>query len=135
MQLVWLDVGDLIAKAIGPNGEHYGFYGFVPLTGPDGKPTKPTLSRTPSVVDLTHPDKVLYTLKGISQASGAFDPKTGRMMIVGNTADGTRSMWESAPVNQMATGGIAGNPTEPSKVALMATGKARSSPYPRERGS
>jgi hypothetical protein len=36
---------------------------------------------------------------GISQASGVYDPKTNRMMIVGNVgADGQRALWQSDPI-------------------------------------
>jgi hypothetical protein len=52
------------------------------------------------VVDLAHPDKILYTLP-ISQASGAFDPASGRMNIVGNDPQtNARGLWASAPVSQ-----------------------------------
>jgi hypothetical protein len=86
--------------AIGPNGEHYGFYGFVPLNGPDGKPNQTYSVKDTVVVDLAHPDKILYTLTGISQASGALDPNTGKMVIMGNNDKGQRGLWESAPVKQ-----------------------------------
>lgn len=86
--------------AVGPNGEHYGFYGLVPYKGPDGQPNKQFSVPDTVVVDLAHPDKVLFTLHGISQASGAFDPNTGKMVIMGNNQNGQRGLWESAPVNQ-----------------------------------
>nr|WP_082959607.1 hypothetical protein [Mycobacterium sp. E2462] len=91
--------------AVGPNGEKYGFYGFVPLKGPDGQPNTHFSVPDTVVVDLAHPDKVLYTLHGISQASGVFDPNTGKMIIMGNTADGQRGLWESAPVKQNGSWG------------------------------
>lgn len=86
--------------AVGPNGEHYGFYGLVPYKGPDGQPNTQFSVPDTVVVDLAHPDKVLFTLHGISQASGAFDPNTGKMVIMGNNQNGQRGLWESAPINQ-----------------------------------
>ncbi|OBK65851.1 hypothetical protein A5653_02770 [Mycobacterium colombiense] len=86
--------------AVGPNGEHYGFYAIVPYQNPDGSPNKSYTSPDTVVVDLAHPDTPLYTLHGISQASGAYDAKSGRMVILGNTPDGQRALWQSAPVNQ-----------------------------------
>jgi len=91
--------------AVGPNGEHYGFYGFVPLKTPDGQNNQNYSVPDTVVVDLAHPDKVLYTLHGISQASGAFDPNTGKMVIMGNNQAGQRGLWESAPVKQNGSWG------------------------------
>jgi hypothetical protein len=52
--------------------------------------------------DPNHPVKV-GELPGIYQASGAFDPATGRMVVIGNgsdkTGDLTRGMWVSDPVD------------------------------------
>ncbi|MGV0159857.1 hypothetical protein ACRU3B_10490 [Mycobacterium colombiense] len=91
--------------AVGPNGEHYGFYGFVPLKTPDGQDNQNYSVPDTVVVDLAHPDKVLYTLHGISQASGVFDPNTGKMVIMGNNEAGQRGLWESAPVKQNGSWG------------------------------
>lgn len=91
--------------AIGPNGEQYGFYAIVPYHNPDGSPNKSYTSPDTVVVDLRHPETPLFTLQGISQASGAYDPKSGRMVILGNTQNGQRGLWQSAPVNQNSTWG------------------------------
>lgn len=86
--------------AIGPHGEHYGFYAIVPYRNPDGSPNTNFTAPQTVVVDLAHPEKVLYTLP-ISQASGAYDPASGRMVIVGNDPQtNARGLWESAPVSQ-----------------------------------
>lgn len=86
--------------ATGPNGEHYGFYAIVPYQTPDGQPNQHYTAPDTVVVDLAHPDTPLYTLKGISQASGAYDPQSGRMVIMGNDANGQRGLWQSTPVGQ-----------------------------------
>jgi hypothetical protein len=87
-------------SAVGPNGELYGLYAIVPYFNPDGSPNKNFTAPQTVVVDLAHPDKVLYTLP-ISQASGAFDPVSRRMVIVGNDPQtNSRGLWESAPVGQ-----------------------------------
>lgn len=86
--------------AIGPNGEQYAFYAIVPYHNPDGSPNKSYTSPDTVVVDLRHPETPLFTLQGVSQASGAYDPKSGRMVILGNTQNGQRALWQSAPVNQ-----------------------------------
>lgn len=86
--------------AIGPNGEDYGFYVIVPYENPDYAPNTHYTSPDTVVVDLAHPDTPLYTLHGISQASGAYDAQSGRMIIMGNGADGQRGLWQSAPVAQ-----------------------------------
>lgn len=86
--------------AIGPNGEHYGFYAKVPYSNPDGTKNEHYTSPDTVVVDLAHPDTPLYTLRGISQASGAYDAQSGRMIIMGNDANGQRGLWQSAPVSQ-----------------------------------
>lgn len=86
--------------AIGPNGEHYAFYAIVPYHNPDGSDNLHYTSPDTVVVDLAHPETPLYTLHGISQASGAYDAKLGRMIIMGNGADGQRGLWQSAPISQ-----------------------------------
>jgi hypothetical protein len=84
--------------AVGPHGEHYGFYSIVPYFNPDGSRNENFTSSQTEVVDLDHPEKVLYTLP-ISQASGAYDAASQRMVIVGNDPQtGARKLWESAPV-------------------------------------
>ena len=85
--------------AVGPNGERYGFYGIVPYTNADGSPNTTYSVPDTVVVDLSNPSKVLYTLHGISQASGAYDSASGRMIIMGNDASGNRSLWQSDPIS------------------------------------
>ncbi|GBE66229.1 hypothetical protein MFM001_26910 [Mycobacterium sp. MFM001] len=92
--------------AVGPDGKRYGFYSIVPYNNPDGTPNGSYSTNDTVVVDLDHPNQVLYTLHGVSQASGVFDPNSGRMVIVGNQGvGGPRTMWESAPVNQNSAWG------------------------------
>ncbi|WP_145011760.1 hypothetical protein [Mycobacterium marseillense] len=91
--------------AIGPNGEQYAFYAIVPYHNPDGSPNKSYTSPDTVVVDLRHPETPLFTLQGVSQASGAYDPKSGRMVILGNTQNGQRALWQSAHVNQNSAWG------------------------------
>ncbi|RAU98784.1 hypothetical protein DQP58_04865 [Mycobacterium colombiense] len=86
--------------AVGPNGERYGFYAMVPYHNANGGKNENYTVPDTVVVNLDHPDQVLYTLHGISQASGAYDAKSGRMVILGNTPDGQRAIWQSAPVGQ-----------------------------------
>lgn len=86
--------------AVGPNGEHYGFYAIVPYFDANGNPNLHYTSPDTVVVDLAHPATPLYTLHGISQASGAYDAQSGRMIIMGNGPDGQRGLWQSAPISQ-----------------------------------
>ncbi len=86
--------------AIGPHGEHYAFYAIVPYKKGAGFTSPNT-----AVVDLAHPTTALFTLHGISQASGAYDPKTDRMVILGNTRSGHRALWQSAPVGKNSAWG------------------------------
>lgn len=88
--------------ALGPDGRRYAFF-----SNPDGtiQPGVNQFATNGSVWDYTdpnHPVKV-GELPGIYQASGAFDPATGRMVIVGNTSnrtgDLTRGMWVSGPID------------------------------------
>ena len=88
--------------AVGPNGEQYAFYAIVPYNNPDGSPNYNFTSPDTVVVDLAHPETPLFTLPGISQASGAYDAQSGRMIIMGNTPSGDRALWQSAPVSQNA---------------------------------
>jgi hypothetical protein len=82
--------------AIGPNGEHYAFYAVIPLVPGAGFKFPHTV-----IVDLAHPEKPLFTLHRLAQASGAYDPQSGRMIILGNTEqDETRALWQSAPISQ-----------------------------------
>lgn len=88
--------------AVGPDGELYAFYAIVPYYNPDGSPNFNFTSPDTVVVDLAHPDTPLFTLHGISQASGAYDAQSGRMIIMGNTPSGDRALWQSDPVGQNA---------------------------------
>ncbi|GAB1811157.1 putative alpha/beta hydrolase [Mycobacterium sp. MUNTM1] len=91
--------------ALGPNGKRYAFFSHP--TDPDSprpQGQSPWVSNG-SVWDYTdpnHPVKV-GDLPQIYQGSGAFDPATGRMVIIGNgsgqEADSTRGMWVSDPVD------------------------------------
>ena len=87
--------------AVGPHGEHYGFYAIVPFA-PDPSTCTYTCytSADTVVVDLTHPGTPLFTLRGISQASGAYDAQSDRMIILGNTQNGDRALWQSDPISQ-----------------------------------
>ncbi len=86
--------------AIGPHGEQLAFYAIVPYHNPDGSPNTNYTSPDTVVVDLAHPETALYTLHGISQASGAYDAQSGRMVILGNTQNGQRALWQSAAIGQ-----------------------------------
>ena len=91
--------------AIGPHGEHYAFYAVVRYKKGAGFTSPNTV-----VVDLAHPATPLFTLHGISQASGAYDPKTDRMVILGNTRSKHRALWQSAPIGK---NGAWGNTLQP----------------------
>jgi len=91
--------------ALGPHGEQYAFYAIVPYNNPDGSPNMGFTSPDTVVVDLAHPETPLFTLHGISQASGAYDAQSGRMIILGNTRNGDRALWQSAPVSENAAWG------------------------------
>jgi hypothetical protein len=92
--------------AVGPNGQLYAFYSIKKY----GKSTDPQSFIGPDshVQNLADPAHDLGPLKGfdlsgnsvgISQASGVYDPKTQRMMIVGNIGpDGKRALWQSDPI-------------------------------------
>lgn len=89
--------------AVGAHGEHYGFYAIVPFSPNPAQCTYTCYTSADTVVvDLANPGKILFTLYGISQASGAYDAQTGRMVIMGNTPNGDRALWQSAPVAQNA---------------------------------
>ncbi|SPM36978.1 hypothetical protein MRAB57_4821 [Mycobacterium rhizamassiliense] len=92
--------------AVGPNGQQYAFYSvkeYVPGSDP-----KNYIGGDSHVQNLADPTKDLGPLRGISltgqqvgisQASGVYDPKTNRMVIVGNVgADGQRALWQSDPI-------------------------------------
>ncbi|MUL85738.1 MULTISPECIES: hypothetical protein [unclassified Mycolicibacterium] len=88
---------------VGPDGKQYALYSEVPYNGPDNKPNPEYATADTTVVDLANPSKRIDVLSGISQASGVYDPKTNRMIIVGNTGphpgDRTRMLYMSEPIN------------------------------------
>lgn len=93
--------------ATGPDGRQYAFYSVRPY-GPGTAPDNfiAPESRVQNLADPTTDLGPLMgtttgsgTTVGISQASGVYDPASGRMVIVGNIGqDGQRAMWQSAPV-------------------------------------
>jgi hypothetical protein len=89
--------------AVGPHGEHFGFYAIVPFSPNPAECTYTCYTDADTVVvDLANPGKPLFMLHGISQASAAYDKKTGRMIVLGNLQNGERALWQSAPVGQNA---------------------------------
>jgi hypothetical protein len=83
---------------VGPDGKQYAMYGEVPY---DRKPEEGYAVPDTTVVDLSDPSKSIGVLPGISQASGAYDAKTNRMVIVGNPDphSGTRMLYTSDPID------------------------------------
>jgi hypothetical protein len=88
---------------VGPDGKQYALYSEVPYLGPDGLPNPEYATADTTVVDMNDPTKSIGILPGISQASGVYDPKTNRMVIVGNTGphpgDRTRMLYMSDPID------------------------------------
>lgn len=90
--------------ALGPDGRRYGFFSDAPNIPPTDNETNPFVSNG-SVWDYTNPEAPVKVgdLPGIFQASGAYDPATKRMVVIGNTSarqgDLHRGMWLSAPVD------------------------------------
>jgi hypothetical protein len=92
--------------AVGPNGQQYAFYSVKPYgTGTQPKDYIAPESHVQNLADPTHDLGALRgTLlsggtSGISQASGVYDPKTNRMVIVGNIgSNGQRALWQSDPI-------------------------------------
>jgi hypothetical protein len=92
--------------AVGKDGHLYAFYSIKGY-GPGNEP-KDFIAPESHVQDLADPTHDLGPLQGISltgskvgisQASGVYDPKTNRMMIVGNIGpDGQRALWQSDPI-------------------------------------
>jgi hypothetical protein len=93
--------------AIGPDGQQYAFYSVRPY-GPGTSPDN-FIAPESRVQNLADPATDLGPLMGttigsdtkvgISQASGAYDAASGRMIIVGNVGqEGQRAMWQSDPV-------------------------------------
>jgi hypothetical protein len=83
---------------VGPDGKQYALYGEVPY---DRTPEQGYAAPDTTVVDLSDPSKSIGVLPGISQASGAYDPKTNRMVIVGNPDphSRTRMLYTSDPID------------------------------------
>jgi hypothetical protein len=88
---------------VGPDGKQYALYSEVPYKLPNGQPNPEYATADTTVVDMNDPSHAIGVLPGISQASGAYDPKTNRMIIVGNTGphpgDRTRMLYESDPID------------------------------------
>lgn len=88
---------------VGPDGKQYALYSKVPYHLPNGDPNPNYATKDTTVVDLANPAKSIGVLPGISQASGAYDKTTNRMVIVGNTGpdrgDRTRMLWVSDPID------------------------------------
>jgi hypothetical protein len=88
---------------VGPDGKQYALYSEVPYNNPDGTPNPEYATPDTTVVDLNDPSHPIGMLPGISQASGVYDPKTNRMVIVGNTGphpgDRTRMLYVSDPID------------------------------------
>ncbi|KAA0096856.1 hypothetical protein CIW49_19620 [Mycolicibacterium sp. P1-18] len=86
---------------VGPDGKQYALYSEVPYKLPNGQRNPDFATADTTVVDLNDPSKRLGVLPGISQASGAYDPATNRMVIVGNDGphDRTRRLYMSDPID------------------------------------
>ncbi len=88
--------------ALGPDGHRYAFF-----SNPDGTIVKGfnQFATNGSVWDFTDPANPvpLGDLPNIFQASGAYDPATNQMVIIGNTSnrtgDTTRGLWVSDPID------------------------------------
>jgi hypothetical protein len=87
---------------VGPDGKQYALYSEVPYVV-DDEPNPEYATADTTVVDMNDPSKSIGILPGISQASGVYDPKTNRMIIVGNTGphpgDRTRMLYMSDPID------------------------------------
>lgn len=88
---------------VGPDGKQYVLYSEVPYKLPNGDPNPEYATADTTVVDLADPSTPIGSLQGISQASGAYDPVTNRMVVVGNTGphpgDRTRMLYTSDPID------------------------------------
>jgi len=92
--------------AVGKDGHLYAFYSIKPYG--DGTDPKDFIAGESHVQDLGDPTHDLGALYGflpsgqqvgISQASGVYDPKSNRMVIVGNVGpNGQRALWQSDPI-------------------------------------
>lgn len=97
--------------ADGPNGKKYAFYSMPPYKNPDGSDNKTYVTSPSTIVDITDPNHpVVIGQAPVNQASGAYDPVTNKMYIVGNTGlgpDENRHMY-SVPVDTNNPNGWAG---------------------------
>lgn len=88
---------------VGPDGKQYVLYSEVPYELPNGEKNPEYATADTTVVDLADPSRRIDVLPGISQASGAYDAKTNRMIVVGNTGphpgDRTRMLYVSDPID------------------------------------
>jgi len=92
--------------AVGPDGRLYALYSIKKYgTGTDPKDYIGPESHVQDLADPAHDLGPLQGISltgqqvGISQASGVYDPKTNRMMIVGNIGpNGQRALWQSDPI-------------------------------------
>lgn len=88
--------------AMGPDGHRYAFFSHPDGTDIPGFNQYATNGSVWDFTDPNHPVKV-GDLPGIYQASGAYDPATNQMVIIGNTSnregDLTRGMWVSGPID------------------------------------
>ncbi|WP_297826718.1 hypothetical protein [Mycobacterium sp.] len=88
--------------ALGPDGHRYAFFSHPDGTVTPGFNEFATNGSVWDYTDPTHPVKV-GELPGIYQASGAYDPATHQMVIIGNTSnrvgDTTRGLWVSGPID------------------------------------
>lgn len=88
---------------VGPDGKQYVLYSEVPYEIAPDVPNPEYATADTTVVDLADPSSPIGSLQGISQASGAYDPVTNRMVIVGNTGphpgDRTRMLYTSDPID------------------------------------
>lgn len=87
--------------AEGANGSRYAFYSTPPSGTPPAGERNPYVTSPSLIVDLSNPAKSIG-LAQVGQASGAYDPDTNRMYVVGNPGDGkggVRELYMSAPVD------------------------------------
>ncbi|MUL77855.1 WXG100 family type VII secretion target [Mycolicibacterium sp. CBMA 226] len=89
--------------AAGPDGTQYAGYSILKYHAKDKNGREVFATPDTTIVNLADPSKPIGTLKGISQASFAYDEKNDRMIIIGNTSDDptnrTRKIW-FAPVDK-----------------------------------
>jgi hypothetical protein len=86
--------------AEGANGSQYGFYSKPSYHDPAGSkiPNDSYVTSPSQIVDLHDPSKVIGQAP-VAQASGAYDPASKSMYVVGNAPDGTRHLWKSTAVD------------------------------------